>query len=286
MDIYMNLLLWGVDFQKEDYPILEQLKEIGYDGVEFSLGSPSRDDYVRLGEFCRSIGLKLMTVCGGIEEANAVSPDAETRRAADQWIKDRIDDVVAAGSSNLGGPFHCVFNSFTGEPVTEIEIERSIDFLLKAGDYAQEKGVTLTPEFLNRYEAYFGNTMAENKNLLERVNHPHVRAMYDTFHANIEEKSQASALRTIAPYLTHVHLSENDRGTLGKGQVNFDEVFYTLDEIGFKGTFAIEAFSRKNEIFANAVNVWREYSPEDEILVESYEFARSKCQALTNQAIV
>ena len=49
------------------------------------------------------------------------------------------------------------------------------------------------------------------------MNHPNCRMMYDTFHANIEEKSIAEAIRTAAPYTVHVHISENDRSTPGAG---------------------------------------------------------------------
>ena len=49
IEIYMNTHLWSVDVQPQYYPLLDQLKEIGYDGIEFYLGSPQRADYVQLG---------------------------------------------------------------------------------------------------------------------------------------------------------------------------------------------------------------------------------------------
>ena len=275
MDIFMNMLLWSCDIQKKDFHTFEYVKNIGFDGVEFSLGSEQRKSYEDIGTFCDQIGLKRTAVCGAEPEVNAVSSDLNIRKASKLWIRERIDDVVSAGASNLGGPFHSVFNHFTGTPVTDDEILYSIEFLQEAGEYAAEQGVTLTPEFLNRYETYFGNTMEQAKELLDRVNHPSVLGMYDTYHANIEEKSQKEAIHTIAPYLSHVHISENDRGTPGKGQIDFDLVFQTLQKVGFKGTIAIEAFNRQNQVFADAVNVWRNYSPVEEILREGYDYTKS-----------
>jgi D-psicose/D-tagatose/L-ribulose 3-epimerase len=107
--------------------------------------------------------------------------------------------------------------------------------------------------------------MADLKNMVETVKHPNLGGMFDTHHANIEEKSQAEAIRTIAPYLKHVHISENDRGTPGSGQVHWQEVFNTLKEVGYDGWLTIEAFSRLIPEFANAINVWRDFSPADEI---------------------
>jgi D-psicose/D-tagatose/L-ribulose 3-epimerase len=84
--------------------------------------------------------------------------------------------------------------------------------------------------------------------------------MYDTHHANIEEKKNSVALQTIGPVLSHVHISENDRGTPGDGHVQWEDIFSTLKSIQYKGWFTIEAFSRNDPDFANAINVWREYS--------------------------
>ena len=66
--------------------------------------------------------------------------------------------------------------------------------------------------------------------------------MYDTFHANIEEKSPRAALLECQDVLVHVHLSENDRSTPGTGQVAWEETFAALHEIGYDGWVAIEAF--------------------------------------------
>ncbi|MDC0088278.1 sugar phosphate isomerase/epimerase [Akkermansiaceae bacterium] len=270
----MNMHLWSTDIQPVHYPIIDNLKEIGYDGIEFFLGSESRKSYEQLGEYTSGLGLKLMSVVGAEPEVNAVSPDIATRKSAKLWIKERIDDVAAAGGSNLGGPFHSVFNHFTGLPVTEDEICYSVEFLQEAGEYAKEKNITLTPEFLNRYETYFGNTMAQLHSLLSQVDHPNVLGMFDTYHANIEEKSQEEAIRAIAPYLSHVHISENDRGAPGSGHIDFDSVFKTLKEVNFSGSIAIEAFNRENEIFANAVKVWREFSPVEEIVNDGYNLIK------------
>ena len=55
--------------------------------------------------------------------------------------------------------------------------------------------------------------------------------MYDTFHANIEEKSIPDAIRSCADVLCHVHISENDRSTPGRGNIRWAENFDTLKEV-------------------------------------------------------
>src|SRR5690606_14172696 len=121
-----------------------------------------------------------------------------------------------------------------------------------------QANVILCPEALNRFEWYLVNTMEQLYKLVKMIDHANVRGMFDSHHANVEEKSFAQAIETIAPVLTHVHISENDRGTPGEGHINFDEVFATMVKTNYKGWLTIEAFSRNDPDFANAIGVWRE----------------------------
>ena len=51
------------------------------------------------------------------------------------------------------------------------------------------------------------------------MNHPSIKMMYDSFHANIEEKNQEAAILSCKDETIHVHVSENDRGVPGTGGV-------------------------------------------------------------------
>lgn len=63
-------------------------------------------------------------------------------------------------------------------------------------------------EALNRFECYFLNTMEQLCEHLDAVDHPHVKAMYDTFHSNIEEKDPVAAVKAIKKHMIHVHVSK------------------------------------------------------------------------------
>ncbi len=47
---------------------------------------------------------------------------------------------------------------------------------------------------------------------IDAIGHPNIRAMYDTFHSNIEEADPVGAFTHNADRIVHVHISENDRG--------------------------------------------------------------------------
>jgi D-psicose/D-tagatose/L-ribulose 3-epimerase len=134
----------------------------------------------------------------------------------------------------------------------------------------------MTPEALNRFECYLCNTMEQLDYLLAKVNHSNVQAMFDTHHANMEEKKMGKAIEFIAPRLGHFHISENDRGTPGSGHVNFDETFSTLAKVGYKGWLTIEGFTRNDPDFANSIGVWRNFSEPWDMAEGGYKLIREK----------
>lgn len=270
------MLLWTNHVTEQHYPIIEQIKTKGFDGIEVPLGDGDLTHYTKIGNHLSDMELGLTCVTSLLEETNIASPNPAIRQAGLDRLKWAIDMAQGAGAELICGPFHSAFAYFTRKPPTIDEVKWSIEMLQKAGDYARQANIILAPEALNRFECYLVNTMAGLKELLDQVNHPNVGAIYDTHHASIEEKSQKEAIQTIAPHLKHVHISENDRGTPGKGQINFDEVFNTLKNVSYDGWITIEAFSTIIPEFANAINVWRNFSPADEIYQEGFDFVKQK----------
>ena len=274
-----NLLAWSASISDDLYPHIERLKKIGYDGIEICNGQQDPAAYKRLNTLLRNLdlGVTCVTIVGA--DANPVSPDKAVRAKALDALKWNIDRTAEVGSKMLCGPIHSAFATFTrAEPKAE-EYQRSAEVLHAAGDYAKQAGVILVPEAINRFECYLCNTMAQLRSLIELTDHPNVRGMFDTHHANIEEKSQVAAIKTIAPVLVHVHLSENDRGTPGSGHINFREALVTLKEVGYDGWMTVEAFSRSDPSFANAINVWREFSPAWDIAESGHAFLRREIAA-------
>lgn len=274
MKIGMNMLLWTNHVTEEHYPIIDTLRETGYDGIELYMGDGDLTHYKKLGGHLSELGLGVTVVTGLAPHENISSEDPKLSQAGLDRLKWAIDNAQALTADIICGPLHSPFAFFSRQPPTLDERKRSADMLRKAAEYAAEANIMLCPEALNRFECYLYNTMADLKTLVEAVDHPNLGAMYDTHHSNIEEKSQSGAIKTIAPYLKHVHISENDRGTPGSGQVLWSQVFSTLKEIGYDGWLTIEAFSTIIPEFANAINVWRDYSPSKEIYTKGLQFIK------------
>jgi len=273
----MNLLLWATHVTAEHFPIIEKLKKTGYDGVELPVFEGDEAHYKKIGAELAKQGLRSTAVTVVTPEANPISPDAALRKAGLERIKWAIDMTAAAGGEALCGPFHSPLAVFSGEPPTGDEKKRAAEVMRQAAEYAQTAKVQLCIEYLNRFECYFLTTAADAVALVKAVDHPSFKTMYDTFHANIEEKSQASAIATATGHFAHVHISENDRGTPGTGQVHWDEAFKALKQSQYDGWFVIEAFGRALPALAAATKVWRDLFPNpEEVYTQGLRFMKEQ----------
>lgn len=276
--IGFNVLVWSANMSDELIPILDRLKRIGYDGAEFFLGSPDIAAYKRIGDYAANIGLEVTTVTVLGKDENPISEDAATRAKSLDRIKWAIDRAHDLQSKILCGPFHSAHAVFAQHAPEDREYGWSGNILHAAGEYAAQAGIVLAMEALNRFECYLCNTMEQLTRLVKAADHPNVKAMFDTHHANVEEKKYSEAIDMVAPVLAHVHISENDRGTPGDGHVPFDEAFSSLARNNYSGWLTIEAFSRNDPDFANAIGVWREFSKPWDIAEKGFEFIRKMGQ--------
>ena len=281
--IGFNVLAWSAVVSEDLLPILDRLREIGYDGVEFFIGTAQAPICRRVGQHAQDIGLEVTTVFSLNPEENIIDPSANVRQQGQDRLKEAIDRAQDLTAKVISGPFHSAFATFAQRGPQEQEYAWSAEALRAAGDYAASADVLLTPEALNRFECYLCNTMEQLKHLVTLVDHPQVQAMFDTHHANIEEKKMGDALRTIAPHLRHVHISENDRGTPGAGHVRWDETFATLADINYAGWLTIEGFTRNDPDFANAINVWREFAQPWDMAERGLKFIKAMLEKHTKR---
>ena len=113
-----------------------------------------------------------------------------------------------------------------------------------AAAYAARHNIKLSVEPLNRFECYVLNTVADSADVVRQVSEPNYGLLYDTFHANIEEKDPVGVIAPNIAQINHVHFSENDRGTPGKGHVPWAATMKALKQSGYDGWCVIEAFGR------------------------------------------
>jgi len=265
MKIGFCMFLWTTSVTGKHLALLEDIKATGYDGVEIPIFEGTPDDYHRLGEMLDRIGLQRTAVTAmGDPSMNLISPDGTARRKGIAYMKWAIDCAAALGANRLSGPLHSTLGAFTGAGPTPAEKRRSIASQRAIGDHAGKRGVTIGLEALNRFECYLLNTMADLSAHVDEIDRPHIKAMYDTFHANIEEADPIGAYTTHAKNICHIHISENDRGVPGRGNIPWKETFAAIRQSGYDDWLTIESFGRGLRDLAAATKVWRDFAESPE----------------------
>ena len=273
-----NLLLWASQITEEHFPLFAKIKAAGYDGVELPLFGGKPEDYVHVGREIRNNGLRATAVCViPDKEHNCATSDPVARAGGLRHLKWALDCLEAAGGEVLCGPFYQPLGIFSGDPPTPEERAGIVEVHKAAARHAAKAGIKMGVEPLNRFECYALNTVADAADIVRRVNEPNYGLLYDTFHTNIEEKDPVGVIAPNIEHIIHVHTSENDRGTPGKGHVPWAATFKALKEGGYDSWYVIEAFGRALPGIAEATRVWRDFFPHtDEVYQFGHDFLRSE----------
>jgi D-psicose/D-tagatose/L-ribulose 3-epimerase len=266
MKFGVNMFIWGVSFGPADFHRLDAIQAAGFDGIEIPILDPERFEARAVGAELDRRGLA-RTACSAVPVgASLAAADAAERERGRRHFRDCFDRCAEAGIELLAGPFYTPVGTFTGGRRTVEEWHRVVGSWQELASAAAAAGVDVAIEPLNRFETYFLNTAADAMVLCDAIGHPAVGILFDTFHANIEEKSAALALRNTARHLKHVHTSENDRGTPGSGHVDWTAVLSTVREIGYDRWLTIESFGFATGPMAAAASIWRDLAPAPELI--------------------
>lgn len=259
----INLMAWSGQVGVAELDLLPRIAALGYDGVELPVLAPDRIDAPRVRSALEVAGLAC-TASGSLPVGASLLDPSERERGV-AWVDRCLAVAAACGATLLCGPFCAPVGALPGRPRTSDEWDSCVVGLRAAGARAADRGMTLAVEVLNRFETHFLNTTADALGLLAAVDHPAVGLHLDTFHLNVEEKSIPAALRLAGSRLAHVHFSENDRGTVGSGHVDWPGVRDALGAVGYLDSekwITVETFAGSIPEIAAATAIWRPIVPD------------------------
>ncbi len=277
----INTFLWSGNFGSADFHILPEVKQHGFDGVEVTLLDLSNFEAKAIRKALAEFELGC-TVCAVLPNSySLVSADQAVRQRSLAYLKNCIEAVAEAGSSMVAGPLYSPVGYLPGTRRSADEWKRCVQAYQDLTPTLEQHGVTVAIEPLNRFETYFLNLTSDAVKLCEEINHPQVGILWDTFHANIEEKNSAQALLQTGRHLKHVHTCENDRGTPGSGHVDWSGVFSALHYLKYDGWLTIESFGFKIDALSAAASIWRDLAPTtDEIAWNGLKFLQDAVTGL------
>ncbi len=240
-----------------DEPLAEtaaRLAGCGYDGVELK-GDLKLYDPAEVKAILDDHGLAVLSLTP--DDVDLPHPDAEVRaKAVDYYL--RLLDFAAAVESPMVGCHGAVGRI---RPVTAYEQEY-VNYVVgvqRIAERAQELGLQLAIEVLNRYESHLLNTAEEAVRFVEEVGAPNVGILLDAYHMNIEEADLASAIRAAGEHLFLFHAAGSNRQAVGRGHTDFAGVVRALRGIGYSGSIIIECTASGPDPFTPVKGPgWRE----------------------------
>jgi sugar phosphate isomerase/epimerase len=167
-----------------------------------------------------------------------VHEDHYVRLASVQYVKDCLSLM-----SSMGGKILTVVPSTVGKVIPmaspEEEWEWCVQGLKECQAHAEEVGVRMGIEPLNRFETYFINRADQAVRMAQDVG-GNCGVTLDIFHMNIEEADWAQAIRDTGSYLVDFHVADNNRMPCGQGAIDWDQLVGELVGIGYDDYLTVE----------------------------------------------
>jgi D-psicose/D-tagatose/L-ribulose 3-epimerase len=243
-----NEIYQGWDFAES----CRSMKKIGYSGIEiapFTLAedpatiSPSRRKElvsIMAGEGLTFVGLHwLMVAPKGL---HVTTPDDALRARSWLHIRNLVDlcaDLGPNGVMVFGSPFQ---RATTGGSTREEATGRYIDGLADVAPHAAERGVRILVEALPSAQCDVVQTLKEAAGIVQQLDSPGVRTMFDTHNAVEETEPHAVLVDRYYEWIHHVHVNEMDGKHCGKGDYDFKPVLATLMRRNYQRWVSLEAF--------------------------------------------
>lgn len=273
----INTYLFTFPLTNDSARLFPQFKRWGFDSVELAIDDPDTIDPRVLRAALDANGL----VCGSV--AGAFGPERDLRGTREQqqasldYQMKLLDHMTILGSPMLAGPLYSsVGRAEAVVPKTHQQQWKTVvRHLQKVCKAAEQRGITIAIEPLNRFETDFINTVDQGLHLCADVGAANIGLLYDTFHMNIEEKDQPKAIRRAGKWLKHFHACGCDRGTPGRDHIDWPGITAALKRVRYQGDAVIESFTADVKVIAKAAAIWRQIEPSNtDIAVKGLKFLR------------
>ena len=269
--------LWTSPFTSDKVDLLQKIAELGFDFVEIPVENPGDIDAKALLPVLRDLNLEAVVCTAVVGERDLSTQDPQIRQTAFDYFDACIVLAQTLESSCVAGPLYAPVGKprLATEALRQAEWERSANNLRQLANKAGEHGVRLALEPLNRFETDMICTVEDAKRMLADVNSPHLGIGLDSFHMNIEETDFRAAVELAGEQLVHVQVSDSHRGVPGDGNSDWAGLREGLRAIDYQGKLSIESFSPDASSLAEAVCIWRRFTPDqDEFARRGLDFLR------------
>ncbi|KAK9804818.1 hypothetical protein WJX72_007241 [[Myrmecia] bisecta] len=268
--IGVHALVWTGGWEKKDIELaVKGSKDAGFDLIEVPMLEPETVDPKLTKSVLEEYGLQSTSSLGLTFATDISSEDSGVVRAGKDFLFAALEGTAGFGGTHLAGVTYCAMDKYRG-PISAQSWKNCANTLKELAAKAEDLGVILGLEVVNRYETNILNTAAQAMDMIADVNKSNVVVHLDTYHMNIEENSFEQAITTCGDRLGYVHVGDSHRGYMGTGQVNWQAFFRAIAASGYDGPITFESFSSKvvSTSMSNALCIWRNLWEDSEHLAK------------------
>ena len=199
--------IWVSPFSTENVDLLTKVKNMGYDIIEIAVEDKNIIDWQFIKEVAKDLDLKIAISGAFGPERDISSTNPAYRKLGKEYIIDCIRIAEDVESPIFGGPVYSAVGKtrIVSEEQKKQERTWCVETLIEVGKIAEDNGVVVGLEPLNRFETDMINTVDQALEIVREVGSPNLKIVLDTFHSNIEEKDIPASVRKIGKdLLCHV----------------------------------------------------------------------------------
>ena len=247
-----------------DYPaVAKKVRAAGCDILEVGAPHIAAMTDAQLAELkaaAEDNGLILTTNIGPSKDQDLASPDPAIRKNGLDFLTGVLRAMDKIGSKSLVGAMYSFWPCDFKYTDKEAAWDTSIAEMKKLAAVAEDLGIDLCQEVVNRFETYIMTNAAEGVEYCKRVDSPRCKVLLDTFHMNIEEDNIPAAIRLTGDYLGHIHVGEANRKLPGQGSLDWKAIAAAVHDVHYDGNVVMEPFLLKGGSVGKDIKVWRDLS--------------------------
>jgi D-psicose/D-tagatose/L-ribulose 3-epimerase len=262
---------WG-ESQARD--AIVRTKTAGYDLLEIGCLDSWKVDTESTHTLLQEYELGVVGSLGLGVSTDISSGDPERVAAGEACLANGLRIVRDLGGSILTGITYSRLGKYDHPPTADAR-SSSVEAMQRAADRANDMGLSIGVEVVNRYDSNLINTAHQAIAYLDAVDRTNLLIHLDTYHMNMEETDLASAVGVCGDRLGYVHVSESHRGYLSSGTVDFSTFFKSLVQAKYSGPLTFESFSSTvvDPTLSNLLGIWREvWTDNDHLAMHAQRF--------------
>ena len=278
---------WGTEWACDYEEIARRTAGIGFDLLEIGadhLYHMDEQEIKKLKELGEELGISYITNSGPSKENDLASEDLQIREHGIAYFEKILRNMDRLGSRSLVGAIYSFWPADFSSTDKKGAWERSIACLKKLSKTAEELGIEIPLEVLNRNETYILTDCAEAIEYVGRIGSDKINILLDTYHMNIEEDNMYDAIRKAGRLLGHLHVGECNRKLPGmNNSIDWPEIGRALRDIGYKKAVVMEPFLLTGGAVGHDVRVWRDLSngasleEMNRLIAESLAYLKACC---------